>query len=730
MASKRADVAAYFRKRRREAKAAGKPLRRGTDKTLFDNGVFVGIDGEGVSEGSAFYTEVGDEATPYKWRQHFYTLLAASDGSEIEAPAGERLSTAQCLDFLIDAQANTRGAILVCFGASYDMTQILRDLSHEELTLLLQGDGTPMCRKYVDVTFGAYDYRIECRMRKSLKVWRWARGAEKYERKVRQRGQNAGQTYWVMSPCDKATLWDVWGFFQGTFVGALKAWLPNDPDTPLIIKMKAQRNKFTRADATEVRDYNQRELRLLVDMMTLVRDAVRNLGLKLNRWDGAGAIAAAMFKANEVKEHMGVSPPEVFAAARHAYSGGHIEMYKLGYYQGKVYHYDINSAYPHHFRNLPSLSNGQWIRGSGSKPPVAGFSLVRVQFRFRPGMRFYPLFYRKDNGTILYPECGSGWYWYPEFAAAQRFAARYGAIEFTICEWWHYKPLSNARPFGWIETYYERRKFLIDEANREGKPAPGETQTLKLGYNSCYGKTAQQVGARWQDGEIVPPSFFQLEWAGYVTAGCRAQLMDAAMQNPKAIIAVATDGIYSTEPLNLYCPPDKELGAWEFKLHDGMTCVMPGVYWLHDGEKTKHFSRGFDKETMSEAGFVHNAWKAGYSSIDVKMQRLITLGSALMSEDFWTMRGCFVEGTRTLRLNGFNSKRWPVTISTHKPHLGLVPTHPINTEVDDEGVISAAYPIEWLDMDESAESEEPTETTRSAILDAFAVSDELDAALY
>ena len=353
-------------------------------------------------------------------------------------------------------------------------------------------------------------------------------------------------------------------------------------------------------------------------------------------------------------------------------------------------------------------------------------------WRARPGLPFYPLFYRTVTHSIIYPERGHGWYWYPEFEAAKAFAEKFGAIEFRVIEWWHFEAGSNMAPFGWIKEAYELRKAIIAESKRTGIPN-GAHYSLRLGYNACYGKTAQQVGARWQPdgkggGELQAPAYFQLEWSGYVTAGCRAQLMHAAMQKPHAIIAVATDGVFSTEPLDLPCRPEKVLGEWEAHEHDGMTIVMPGVYWLHDGPKQSHFSRGFDKETMKESDFVMQAWRKGKDHIDVKSRRMVTLGTALMSDAFYEMRGCFAETVRELKLNGFNSKRYGVAMSSAKPHKRLENTHPQDLLEDYDmpldNLMSEAYPISWQkqeDAEETPEHAEMTDADRSFFFDRQAL---------
>lgn len=664
---------------------------KGVYKSLFNRGEFVAIDGEGFTEGEPFEVIAPSSGGRYIAAPHYYALLTASDGSEIYEPNG-RLSTQQCLDFLLDITDRNPKAILVCFGASYDMCQMLcHDLSLEQLTEL----SNPVNRTGLDVTLGHWDYRIEYRARKSLVVRRWPKDARKYEV-----NDNGVARY---SPHSRATVWEVWGYFQESFVKVIDKWLPGDPEFAYVQEMKAGRKHFNRAEIHNIRRYNRIEVERLVMLMDKVRDAVGALDLTLSRWDGAGSIAAAMMRAHRVKDHMQRSPDAVFTAARHAYSGGHIECCQIGYHDATVYHYDVNSAYPAEFAELPSLAGGEWISGTGQPPE--GFTVVRTQWEFYEGNSFYPLFYRQDNGTILYPRDGDGWHWFPEWKVASEYAEKFGAIKFNVVEWWHFKPAMQNKPFSWVRDYYARRQELVQQSKRSGKPN-GEEKIIKLGLNSLYGKTAQQVGARKVDGEIREPAYFQLEWAGMVTAGCRAKLMRAAMSNMIGVIGFATDGIYSTMPLDVYAPEEKILGAWEAQTHAGITTVMPGVYWLHEKSgKSNHYSRGFDKEQMSDAEFIHSAWKSGKDSIGLDITRLIGIGSAITSETYWKLRGTFAKSVRHIALNGCNSKRYAINKRKGKPHLGLVPTvpcerHALQNDLFGEPIISAMHGIEWLDSPE------------------------------
>lgn len=682
----------------------------GVSTSAFDTARFVAVDGEGFSDGETISLCTGKNDTLYEAADHRYALLMDSDGHEEWAPSG-RLSAKRCLDFLLDITACDKHALPVIFGGSYDVCHMLAfDVDRDGIVELLRGRGISS-RRYLDISLSdddiRHDYRLEYRPRKSLTIWRFAHGAGKYRVHIRRDGRRE----WKLAPEARVCLWDVWGFFQGSFLDAMANWIPDDPDWHFLRDMKGKRSLFERVELETIRRYTAAELRCLVTMMERVRASIRTLDLTVTRWDGAGAIAKAMFRKTNVKSHMAECPAEVFDAARIAYAGGHIEACQVGYHNGKAWHYDINSAYPHQFRRLPGLDFGNWRSGCDNVPPP-GFTLVRLEFHFRAGMPFYPLFYRSENRSILYPERGSGWYWQDEFEAARDFAEQFGAYEFRVIEWHHFETSANASPFGWIEDAYQVRRDVIMRSRATGARDDSHMM-IRLGLNACYGATAQQVGARYEQGEVIPPAYFQLEWAGYVTSSCRAQLMRAAMQSPENILSFATDAVFSTAPLDLPCDPAKRLGEWEEHVHEnGMTLVMPGVYWLHDRDEVKHFSRGFDKAAMSDPGVVHDAWKRGARSIHVAQRRMITLGAGMMSDNLWKLRGLFVTTTRELRIDGENSKRYPIAMTQHAPHKGLCRTWPRELP-EDAGqslgsLMSAPYPIAWLDGDISGDDGDET----------------------
>jgi hypothetical protein len=325
---------------------------------------------------------------------------------------------------------------------------------------------------------------------------------------------------------------------------------------------------------------------------------------------------------------------------------------------------------------------------------------VHCKYAFQPGQRFYPYFFRTDKMQISFPAIGEGYYWYPEFIAGLQCPGKVDVIE-----WWQWKPACNHKPFHWIEHYYETRQKWVKQATEEWQL--GGEKIIKLGLNSLYGKTAQQLGGKADS----PPVYHQLEWAGYITSATRARLFNAAICKPDSVIGFATDGIFTTEKLQLECSITKAIGAWELKepVPDGMTIAMAGVYWWHfgndynesEGQEFSHFSRGFDKDSMKTPHKILGAWKKGQVSIEVPMHRLIGMGSACASETLWKYRGRFTEGVRELRLDGKSFKREPINIAKEKPHKKLVNLEPTQNIEYGYGLqtCSHPYPISWLDKD-------------------------------
>jgi hypothetical protein len=182
-----------------------------------------------------------------------------------------------------------------------------------------------------------------------------------------------------------------------------------------------------------------------------------------------------------------------------------------------------------------------------------------------------------------------GWTWKQEYLEGRKIATNAQHKEA-----WIYHTDCDCQPFKDIPGYYRERIKL-------GKEAKGIV--IKLGLNSIYGKLAQSTG-------IAPP-YQSWIWAGNITSGTRAQLLDALSRcvDGWSCLMLATDGIYSRERLS-FGPPRRTgtddlktpLGGWEEKIHEkGIFAVRPGIYFPNESteEDLKEVrARGLGKKVL------------------------------------------------------------------------------------------------------------------------------------
>jgi len=340
------------------------------------------------------------------------------------------------------------------------------------------------------------------------------------------------------------------------------------------------------------------ELELLVQLCNRLRANLGDCGLHPMGWYGPGAIATAVLKKHGLKNVITRDlPDEVKKASAYAYFGGRFEQYQTGMYEGKVYSYDIRSAYPAALSTVPNLSQGRWVHRNYPRRQkfsrLHDFALYRIFYQFNGSDQLsnvvpHPFPMRHPDNTTSYPEKVTGWYWGVEVKAA----LKYHRKSIAIFEGWEFvEDDSNDRPFAFLVDYYNQRR----EWKKQGNPAQ---LGLKLSLNSIYGKLAQRVG--WDEETMAPPRWHQLEYAGFATSATRATIYTAMMQAPFSIIATETDGLYSTSPLTLTM--STELGAWEEEQYDAVVYVQSGMYWLKKGEQwVKARVRGFGNNSVGLA---------------------------------------------------------------------------------------------------------------------------------
>jgi hypothetical protein len=456
-------------------------------------------------------------------------------------------------------------------------------------------------------------------------------------------------------------LYDTFGFFQSSFVQALSAWNIEDPHGE-IKRMKTERARFEREQYDEIRQYCLSECRLLVALMDKLDASMKSAGITLRSYMGAGSVAGALLQKERVKkshESDSTYSEQVQAAIYSAYFGGRIEIFQQGIFEN-VLSYDIVSAYPYQCLSLPRLKDGQWRKAKLEeivKPKLDAIWRVEWDVTSRRDVMPFPL---RKKQSIYYPQNGRGWFHHAEVQAA---LALY-PDEINVLEGHVFEPANDEKPFAFVREYFAKRQ----EAKERGDPAE---KAYKLGLNSLYGKTAQGIAYKGE------PPFRSLYWAGKITSGTRARLLDCASLWPSGVISIATDGIVFNAADRPVIEESKALGGFERTQIDELFIAQPGIYYARtsDGKEIKK-SRGFftreidyddlregwirdgttftqkavcecgHAETRHENSHCNRCDCNGFST----RRRFIGIGVALMRKDFSVWR-TWQESDRILSLN-------------------------------------------------------------------------------
>jgi hypothetical protein len=478
---------------------------------------------------------------------HEYVMLNSSENRNVENFAG--LTTLECFDFILSHCGLGTG---ISFAFSYDVNMILKGVHPLVVSKLAKDDWTVCNFKSRP---GLY-YRIEYIPKKIFTIYECKRVNEK-EKVIRS-----------------FKIYDVFGFFQKSFVNALKDFGIGSAYIAELEEMKNTRSDFESTNFDSIREYCYTECRLLVDLMNYVNDKFKSVGIELAHFHGSGAVASKVLQNHKIKNHINRYNGELNTAINTAYFGGRIQCLEVGTNYG-VHSYDVVSAYPSAMLDLPSIASVKPVKKLRFE---TGFSLWFVSWDIDAEISPFPV--RDKNGRIWYPKRGSGWYWSPEVETALRI---YGnAINVKYGYVWK---TDNQKPFSFIQDLFELRKRLKEQKDDAQK-------CVKLALNSLYGKTAQGENNRG----IIPP-FQCYAYAGYITSKTRSNLLNLASQDFDAVISFATDGIVSKRPLDANI--GENLGDWEYTKYDSIFIIKPGFYQLELNGKTTDRVRGFNPKNVN-----------------------------------------------------------------------------------------------------------------------------------
>ena len=512
----------------------------------------IGIDGEGVDD------EHGN---------HHYNLLCASDGTHrwMLDRQHTHCTTDECFDFLFSLPVS---ATLIGFSFQYDLNMMIKDyiLSQQDRDVARQTLKDFQHAQWINT--GRYKFR--CFPRKWFDLIR----------------VHNGETI------QRVKIEDVFSFFQRSFVKVLKEWKVGDPKiVEEIERMKGKRGQLEQESWSDVVTYCLTECDYLVDLygrfletFSLAKSQTKvPLGLKGNY--GPGAAAGYTLEHLTINSYRGKIPDAVeYNYVRRAYFGGRFDLCEAGWHS-HLYQYDINSAYPYHTSQLPCLRHGRW-RWCENYREDYQYAIWKVRWQIPFDFRWPPFPWRNKNGAVYYPTEGYGCYWASEVTAALKMLSTHLKRPLDrvaeIRGGWIYETHCDCQPFSFIKEMYELRKEMVAEV----PPNPAQW-AFKLVYNSIYGKLVQHISN--------PKYGFQcFTWGGMITAGTRAQILDALTLGFHDVVSVATDGILSKTPLALPGGKEKVLGEWEYKNKGRTFIVMPGIYYFPKGSEVDNRTRGHE----------------------------------------------------------------------------------------------------------------------------------------
>lgn len=475
-------------------------------------------------------------------------MLLANSHGDLIVDKKYNYTWQQWLPFLCQRQ----GMINVWFSFGYDVNMIFKDLDEENAIKLFQEQR----RIQLD------DFQIKYIPKKILMI---TKNKHQY------------------------THYDVFGFFQTSFLNSLEDWKIKPPE--IIERGKVARSDFGKWKLQDIIDYNNAECIKLVELMTKLRNAIDAAKIGYMRsWHGAGAIASKFLHDWQFKKHKtnlipDKSTQELLNARKMAYFGGRSELFYRGQIGKPVYRYDINSAYPNASQYLPSLHDRKWTYKKAKDIVHDDFAILHCKWNFPLDTRVGALPFRKNDNTIIFCRSGEGWYHSIEVKNALLKGYDIDIIGGYVLD--RSKEEYNYFLLDKFEAIAAHRMQLKKKKDLAHIP-------IKLGMNSIYGKLAQRPIKTAE--AIRKGQYTELFHAGFITAFTRAQLLKYL--NPDSVIMLATDGIFSTTKLNV--PIGENLGEWEYTKFDDGIFLLSGLYALKSKDKWKIKTRGYSNMTWQK----------------------------------------------------------------------------------------------------------------------------------
>lgn len=258
----------------------------------------IGIDGEGLNIGS----------------NHLYCYMAAC-GTDQEYGAIQDmkgLDTQTCFEFLLSLP---KKHLKFGFSLGYDYTKILESMPNKKIWQLTHPEHRPGNRRPKAVfwtpTPGGVKYKLSY-ISGCLRIGKILPGYHNSWCKINhvincQDGECEG----CRSECkgckivSSVTIWDIFKFFQASFINACKDWgVITDEEYKQLKEMKDKRGTFVESEWKEVQNYCIMECKKLAELGEKLIQAHVDAGLNLTQYHGAGSTGAAMLKSMGAQNFM------------------------------------------------------------------------------------------------------------------------------------------------------------------------------------------------------------------------------------------------------------------------------------------------------------------------------------------------------------------------------------------------------------------------------------------
>lgn len=222
-------------------------------------------------------------------------------------------------------------------------------------------------------------------------------------------------------------------------------------------------------------------------------------------------------------------PEKVFSFALNSYFGGRVQTFYKGTVNRHLQKFDLNSAYASAISRVPDFREGEWIETKDLKPFGYYYADVTVYESCLP-------VFGKRNAT-LYPIgrfCG---YW---CGIELLTAYECGFIKINKLTGYHFT--GNTPIFEYFVTEQYRLKSSYPKSN----PLYGFNKLL---CNALYGKFQNLNPDRLDDDNkqvLTPGALFNPAYSSFITADCRAKILNAQKQLGSDLVNIQTDGLWTT----------------------------------------------------------------------------------------------------------------------------------------------------------------------------------------